>query len=186
MLTDTNVESYQQFCHLQHICEINPENERGNFWLIECGLEFLASFWVYWLAKERVCRGHFNASCLHTKNLLLFLFHHPHMDDRAASTILISAGVDQVTSLERRENTFCPFFRGESFFYFLSSLCLHSSRNVSQPGREWGTEKERGRYSLLGERHWKHTWWHTSPIQSDELLKSKMTFCSNTLYSSRV
>lgn len=73
MLTDTNVESYQQFCHLQHICEIHPENERGNLWQIQCGLEFLASFWVYWLAKERVRRGHFNASCLHTKNLLLFL-----------------------------------------------------------------------------------------------------------------
>lgn len=59
-------------------------------------------------------------------------------------TILMSDGVDRVMPSEGRKNSLCPFLGENPFFDFLPSSCLQSSLNVSQPGRESGTEKERG------------------------------------------
>lgn len=72
------------------------------------------------------------------------------MDDRAASTILISDGVDRVTPFEGRGGSFCLFSGENPFFRFFSSFCLHSSLNVSQPQRE--TEKEKGRSAVCWEK----------------------------------
>lgn len=77
----------------------------------------------------------------------------PNMDDRAASTTLISDGVDRVTPLEGRGDSLCPFYRENPFFDFLSSLCLHLSLNVSQPESEGDREREREICGLLGESH---------------------------------
>lgn len=91
-----------------------------------------------------------NVSCPHNKNLLLFLWLklHPYVEDRAASTILISDGVDRVMPVEGRGDSVCPFSGENAFCGFLSSLCLHSRLNVSQPERQ--RERDRGRETETG------------------------------------
>lgn len=58
------------------------------------------------------------------------------MDDGAASTILNSDGGDRVTPSEARGDSHCPFSGETPFFDSLSSLCLHSSLNVSPAASE--------------------------------------------------
>lgn len=50
---------------------------------------------------------------------------------------------------------------------------------------ESGGQRKRGRAAVCWEKAIENP--HArSPIQPDELLKSKMTFCNNTLYSGKV
>lgn len=94
-----------------------------------------------------------NVSCQHNKKILLFLcLELPfYMDDRAASTVLISDGGDRVTPLEGRGDLLRPFSWENPFFDSLSPFCLHSSLNVSKPEREGDGERGKGRSAVCWE-----------------------------------
>lgn len=80
-------------------------------------------------------------------------------------------------------------WRGEiSFIFFRTSSLfpLLSLKFKCQPARERVGDREREDKLRSAGRKPLKTHMHTSPIQPDELLKSKMTFCNNTLYSGKV
>lgn len=84
----------------------------------------------------------------------------------------------------------CLWRGGESYFilFFITSplFKLLSLKFKCQPGRERVGDREREEELRSAGRKPLKTHRHASPIQPDELLKSKMTFCNNTLYSYKV